>query len=31
IAKRHGITDRAPQLKMATEVSQSVTSTIKKN
>ncbi|SJM29017.1 DUF302 domain-containing protein [Mesorhizobium delmotii] len=31
IAKRHGITDRAPQFKMATEVIQSVTSTIRKN
>jgi len=31
IAKRHGITDRVAQFKMATEVIQSVTSTIKKN
>ncbi|TIQ70657.1 MAG: chromosome condensation protein CrcB, partial [Mesorhizobium sp.] len=31
IAKRHGITDRAPQFRMATEVIQSVTSTIRKN
>ena len=31
IAKRHGITDREAQFKMATEVIQSVTSTIKKN
>ena len=31
IAKRHGITDRAAQFKMATEVIQSVTSTVRKN
>jgi len=31
IAKRHGIIDREAQFKMATEVIQSVTSTIKKN
>ncbi|MDG4882661.1 DUF302 domain-containing protein [Mesorhizobium sp. WSM4884] len=31
IAKRHGITDRSAQFKMATEVIQSVTSSIRKN
>ncbi|TIU90050.1 MAG: DUF302 domain-containing protein, partial [Mesorhizobium sp.] len=31
IAKRHGITDRQAQFKMATEVIQSVTSSIRKN
>lgn len=31
IAKRHGITDRQAQFKMATEVIQSVTSSITKN
>jgi len=31
IAKRHGITDRQAQFKMATEVIQSVTSSVRKN